>query len=179
MKYPGIQRQSGSVLMVSLVILLVLTLLGVSGMNTTVMQERMAGNVQESLSAFQAAEAGLRDGEKDVALNLYNGSASCSGGACEPAATGLDVWKNPALVDWEAGTNTVVYGARSNQDELENVARQPAYVIERLSVVERGMSIVEGTNYGTGSDSEWYRITAKGYGEFGQSEAMVQGVYRK
>ncbi|CAN0574307.1 pilus assembly PilX family protein [Marinobacter goseongensis] len=52
---PG--SQTGAVLVVSLIVLLVLTLLGVAGMNSSMMQERMAANAQHSNRAFQAAES--------------------------------------------------------------------------------------------------------------------------
>ncbi len=54
---PG--RQHGTVLVIALVLLLVLTLLGVSTMNMTRIEERMAANSQEMTRAFQAAESGL------------------------------------------------------------------------------------------------------------------------
>ena len=57
-------RESGSALVVSLILLVVLTMLGVQGMRTNVMQERMAGNMRERSLAFQAAEAALREGER-------------------------------------------------------------------------------------------------------------------
>lgn len=50
-------QQKGAALIVSLIVLLVLTLIGVAGMNTSVMQERMAVNSQNSNRAFQAAES--------------------------------------------------------------------------------------------------------------------------
>ena len=53
------RRQSGAVLIVAMVILVVLTLLGVTAMNTTSLQERIAANIQEKVHAFQAAETGL------------------------------------------------------------------------------------------------------------------------
>jgi len=56
-------RQTGATLIVGLVLLLVLTVLGVSGMNTATMQITMAGNVQFQEDAFQMAEDGI-----DVAL---------------------------------------------------------------------------------------------------------------
>lgn len=54
-KMPAAQR--GAALIISLIVLLVLTLIGVAGMNTSVMQERMAVNAQNSNRAFQAAES--------------------------------------------------------------------------------------------------------------------------
>jgi|26BtaG_2_1085354.scaffolds.fasta_scaffold06067_3 type IV pilus assembly protein PilX len=56
-KFRGLGQQQGAALIVSLIVLLVLTLIGVAGMNTSVMQERMAVNSQNSNRAFQAAES--------------------------------------------------------------------------------------------------------------------------
>lgn len=53
----GQVKQKGAALIISLIVLLVLTLIGVAGMNTSVMQERMAVNSQNSNRAFQAAES--------------------------------------------------------------------------------------------------------------------------
>ena len=54
---PG--RQTGAVLVISLVLLVTLTLIGVTAMNTSQLGEKMAANSQESSRAFQAAETGL------------------------------------------------------------------------------------------------------------------------
>lgn len=53
------KQQDGAVLVISLVLLLVLTLMGVAGMNTSTMQERMAANAQNSNRAFQGAESSV------------------------------------------------------------------------------------------------------------------------
>jgi type IV pilus assembly protein PilX len=49
-------RETGAALIVGLILLLVLTVLGVSGMNTATMELRMAGNTQIQEDAFQMAE---------------------------------------------------------------------------------------------------------------------------
>lgn len=54
---PG--RQRGTVLVVALVLLLVLTMLGVAALNMNTVEERMSANTQEVMRGFQAAEAGL------------------------------------------------------------------------------------------------------------------------
>ena len=56
-------RQAGIALVVALVFLLVLTILGVTAMQSATLQERMAGNVRDRNVGFQAAEAALRAGE--------------------------------------------------------------------------------------------------------------------
>ena len=53
--------QQGAVLIVAMIMLVILTLLGVSGMNTTRLEERMAANTQEHYRAFQNAESGLSE----------------------------------------------------------------------------------------------------------------------
>ena len=52
-------RQQGAALVIGLILLLVLTLLAVSGMNTATLELQMAGNNQFSQSSFQAAETGI------------------------------------------------------------------------------------------------------------------------
>jgi len=54
------QSQSGSAMLMALLILIVLTLLGVFASSSGIMQERMSGNFRDSARAFEAAEAGAR-----------------------------------------------------------------------------------------------------------------------
>ena len=51
--------QRGAVLVVGLILLMVLTVLGISGMNTATLELAMAGNTQYHQQAFQAAETGI------------------------------------------------------------------------------------------------------------------------
>lgn len=59
-------KQRGASLVVSLIILMVLTLIGVTAMQTTTMEEKMTGQLRNRELAFQAAEAALRGGESIV-----------------------------------------------------------------------------------------------------------------
>jgi type IV pilus assembly protein PilX len=63
--------QRGSVLIISLIMLLLISLVGIGSMQGTVLQERMASNLQDRNIAFQAAERALRVGE-----NWVRGSAA-------------------------------------------------------------------------------------------------------
>lgn len=51
--------QRGAVLVAGLIILMVLTVLGVSSINTATLELTMAGNAQAHQEAFQAAETGI------------------------------------------------------------------------------------------------------------------------
>jgi type IV pilus assembly protein PilX len=64
-------RQQGAALVVGLVLLVVVTVLAVSGMNTATTELAMARNNQSYENAFQAAEAGL-----DLALSMQPWSTS-------------------------------------------------------------------------------------------------------
>ncbi len=52
-------RQRGAALVIGLILLLILTLLAITGMNTASSELIMAGNEQFRQNAFQAAEAGI------------------------------------------------------------------------------------------------------------------------
>ena len=59
----SVQRgHRGAVLVVGLLILLVLTVLGLSSMRTSVLQELMAGHAKDSNTAFHAAEGAMQAG---------------------------------------------------------------------------------------------------------------------
>ena len=78
-------KQSGAILVVGLVMLLVLTILGVSTMNTASLELNMAGNDQFQENAFQLAETGI-----DVPISQINAGAGVPAplnpGACPPFA---------------------------------------------------------------------------------------------
>lgn len=166
-------KQSGAVLIVALVILWAMAMLGVGGMHTSLLQERMAGNTLITQMAFQAAEAGLRDGERDVENNINHltlFSASCTHGLCEPSHSGTPVWKNNSIVNWVTALNTIDYGQNTGANPLGYLAIQPRYIIEKLPAVEQGLT----------PQPTWYRVTAMGFaGTNSQSSVMLQSVYCK
>ena len=95
-------RQTGATLVVGLILLLVLTVVGVSGMNTATMEVTMAGNAQFQSDAFQQAEDGI-----DIALAQGNFSTN-------QAAPTLVPWLNNPDYDRQSKTtyeiNTPVPG---------------------------------------------------------------------
>lgn len=62
-------RQEGAILMMSLIILIVLTLMGISALDNTRLQTRMAANTKTVNCAFQVANVGL-----DYVFTEYNDS---------------------------------------------------------------------------------------------------------
>ncbi|WP_460149370.1 pilus assembly PilX family protein [Pseudomonas sp. S3_E10] len=59
-------RQTGMVLLTSLVLLLLLSLIGLSSMQGAVTQQKIAGSLWHRNQSFQSAESGLRLGERAV-----------------------------------------------------------------------------------------------------------------
>ena len=103
----GRQFQNGFVLFMTLVVLVILTILGLSSMQGASLEERMSGNLRDRNIAMQAAELALRDAERDLAALKSDGTTFCAAGSpgCRPlgarASNPLDrpgfwVW-GPAL----------------------------------------------------------------------------------
>lgn len=85
------KASQGSVLILSLVLLLVLTVVGVSTMSNMGMNEQMASNYRDHDLAFQAAEAALVAGEKFAAdyagtFDQDDFQSSCTGATCFTSA---------------------------------------------------------------------------------------------
>lgn len=53
-------QQSGAVLFTALILLVIMTMLGITSMSTSTLQEKMAANSQEVNRSFQTAETGLQ-----------------------------------------------------------------------------------------------------------------------
>ncbi|MGQ7959166.1 pilus assembly PilX family protein [Pseudomonas sp. SP16.1] len=69
-------RQRGAILVIALFMLLLLTIIGLSSMRGTMLQENMAGNLRDSSLALQAAEAALRKGEEVVTDKFIDNTLS-------------------------------------------------------------------------------------------------------
>jgi Tfp pilus assembly protein PilX len=67
--YLGIKNQQGSVLVISLLILLVLTIIGATALNDSVMEEKMATNFQTGNTAYQSAESAVNRTFATIANN--------------------------------------------------------------------------------------------------------------
>jgi len=184
------QHQQGAVLIVSLIILLLMTLIGVSGMQTTTLEEKMAGNNLDRQIALQAAEAAVIEGEGIVNL-LQNqgqlGAYDINGADGRYDGTGgafPDIWK---LVDWD-GTN----GGNTNKAlpytgadaSLYSVsgAPPPKFVIEHYATAALTADIVNQCGYGDCSGAGqmfMFRITARGTSRAGSGQVVLQTVFGK
>jgi len=79
----GYQKQQGIVLVVGLVMLISLTLIGVTAMKSTTIDERIAANTQFKATAFQVAESILADSAN------WDGAAQCYLEGCKDGKADL------------------------------------------------------------------------------------------
>ena len=68
------QKQSGVALVLALVLLLIMSIIGISSVRTVAMEEKMATASHDRSLAFQAAEAALRTGEASLASLMASGN---------------------------------------------------------------------------------------------------------
>jgi len=158
--------QRGAALVTGLIFMVVLTLLVVSAMRGTILEEKMSGNARDADLAFQSAEAALRAGEQ--VLNGATLPAFAASGAYLTVGSRDDAyWLSTH--NWT--TNSVAYGSVPN-----GVASAPRYVIEELpSVPSAGFSKKAGVIPETG----YYKVTARGVGGNPNTLRLVQTTYRR
>lgn len=169
----AIDHQRGAVLVVSLIVLLVLSLLALSGARMALLEERMAGNMRDRDLAFQAAEAALRDGEALIetvpmnAINAWDGSDGLYG----LADASPDLWADATWASAQSGT------------AIAGVSAAPRFVIQHIETVDSGTGALNlGQGYGAQSGSGLvvtFRITARGTGSTTDAAVVLQSHYRR
>jgi type IV pilus assembly protein PilX len=170
------QQQRGAALITSLIILLVLTVLGVSAMSTSSLEELMAGNLRDQNLSFQAAEAALQDGERYI--DGWGGTppgASTSGtnngvyttdqfGLYESTAFNTSVWNNAVATTYGADTGIAI-------SDLGDVQALPMYIIEEEDFIAKDASFKAQTQR---EGAYYYRVTARGVGASSNAVTLLQ-----
>jgi type IV pilus assembly protein PilX len=169
--------QKGVVLAVALIMLVLITLLAVSAMRTTIMEERMASNSRNDNIAFQLAETALRQAEERLladpdsirilkALNqivLADPSLSC-----EILLNSEDLTDQSR---WDAVACDYVGDADKDINDVD-IARTPHYFIEFLRADSPPVPATSPPR------NCFYRITARGYGPDANSAVTLQSTYK-
>lgn len=175
----GHTDQRGIALVVGLVVLLVMTLIGITAMNATILQDKMSGNASDRSVAFQAAAAAARAGEEKV-RNSQIPSASVdtcnpAGGFYQTAACSGVIWKR----DWHSGTGVYDYVLDAAEKDSRLGRIEARYIIEQLpsDTDGQGGSLVIGGNE-TDRRRPVYRITANATYADGSTEVTVQTTYQ-
>ena len=181
--------QSGVVLFVALILLVILSLIGVTAARMQTVEERMARNEDNRQTGAQAAEAALRNAEDGMLAGTWNAAnfAQNSAGLYEltPAAGSVVSAAGVAGVPWQNATAATVflYGAGANPGPaLSNIpgnAQAPMYVIENLPAVALPGQPINVVQYATPtSPVSVFRVTAYGQGADSSSSTILQSIFR-
>jgi len=164
----GHRGQMGVALVTALIFLIILTLLGVTAMQTTTLEEKMAGNVRDLNLAFQAGEAALREGEQRLqaaVLPDFDGADGLHqpGDLAQP-----NLWQQETI--WNSAA--AVYS-----ETLTDVAEPPRYIVEELAPIpDTGGSLAADKPI---PDVQVYRVSARGVGGSPSTVVILQTTYRR
>ena len=194
---PATQR--GAVLFVALVFLVLLTLLALTGMSTSILQERMTGGMRNQQLSMMGAESGLRGGEEFLWQLSYVGSQPLppciddSGAVACAYRPNIDgtlrsivqafrtekSWVGPA----DGGMNYArPLDALAGDVVTAKLGEQPRILIEDLGP---NVGPAPGQQLGTrdreltslAGRHEWYRITSRSTGGSDSVVRVVESVY--
>ncbi len=168
--------QGGMALIISLIMLTVMSIIAVHGIRASMMQERIASNVQQISLAEQAAEAALRAGEADIGgatLPMFNGSGGYYPGNTlgdPPRWTTLD-WSQASArrsytgfdADWPA---SATYFVEELEMGIAASVKQPPGKCKT-----KGCTAVEVTDF--------YRVVARGEAGGGQAVVVLETTFRR
>jgi len=171
----SLSQQRGAVLIVGLIMLLLMTIVGLSSIRGSNLQELMAGSMRDRHVSFQAAEAGLRSGEIAVGGSVVPNT----GGSVPGYSLVLDGGGSPAF--WAEHNWNDASSVKVNFD-LPVTEERARFVVEQLDV-----ATVPGADGSTVSyddmqklpDIIFYRITSRGVGMTGNTETYLQSLYRR
>ncbi len=149
----------GSVLIITLLLMVMLTVMAVAQISFNNTQTRIATNSADVQVAFHTAEGALNEGVNNLLAGTYSSSGFLSNlnGLYLPDLSTAPLW---TTIDWSSNSAVIKsFQGKSNA--------QGAYMIEQLpSVVRPGQNMSSPTYV--------YRITARGVGASGNSLVILQ-----
>jgi len=163
------RAQRGSVLIVGLILLLVMTMLGLSNISGTTLQEKMAGNTRDRAISFSATETALRDAEifaqTNGNLQIYtNGTVGY-----------YDIESNPApqpTESWGAGPTISIDVSVPGEPPL------PPITAERRVEKQPNMP-GPSLDIPAAHDIEVFKTAARSTGPSGTAEVVLETSYRR
>jgi type IV pilus assembly protein PilX len=179
------KNESGTALIVAMLFLVILAMLGISAMSGTTLEEKMSGNARDRNLAMQAAEAALRDGERD--LNNAGGrvtstavfTAACSNALCLTTCTATTpmTCPNATLANLDNPVNSAFFGQYQTSSEvpIQGPSQQPTYMIELLTG-NAALNPASPTPP-SGSTNRLFRITSKAWGQNSNTVVILQEIY--
>jgi type IV pilus assembly protein PilX len=197
-RYP--KHQTGAVLFLAMIFLVLLTILALTASSSSIMQERMTGALRNSQLGLMGAETALRGGEEMLWMLNFNGGANplppCRGSSttnCVYTVTPAGLVR-PNVQSFRSATtwlDPATDGARAYDRNLDaltgtgitaNLATQPRFLVEYLGPdlppssggTGGGVLPVGGGGLTT---RHFYRITARSQGGRGNVIRVAESVY--
>jgi type IV pilus assembly protein PilX len=169
-------KQRGVVLVVSMILLLVITILGVSAMTTSKLELQMSANNKDRHVALQSAEAALRDAEDH--LNNNGGLSTsmtdaCTDGYCTSTSSLTRPLSTIETQVFDVAGKYIAYAG-----DVAPARTQPRYIIQFLNYVTPE-DVIDLNYVAQLGDPEMYRITAIGYGALDGTRVLLQVTYIK
>ncbi|RJG16627.1 pilus assembly PilX family protein [Massilia cavernae] len=196
MEHPGQDRTRGAALVTVLFVLVAVLIVAASSITAALNAEKSARNERDRHIALQAAEAALADAERDIesaepgsaraamfapgsAFGFAEGCGRRNGdpgqGLCARVESpGVPAWLSAKLGDDDAGAVTygTFTGARMPSGAGTLPAQPPRYIIELMPFARAGEDASQ-------PPSNFYRITAVGFGTRPTTRVVLQSFYRK
>ncbi|MDH5470492.1 MAG: PilX N-terminal domain-containing pilus assembly protein [Gammaproteobacteria bacterium] len=151
--------QRGAILVVSLMLLLVLTIIGVSSMQGTALEESMSYATRDRTIALQSAEAGLREAEAWIEAVASPAALTGSNGLYRRADT-IPYYNTPAT--WlDANTSNYVTATAPTGSSSAK------YIVKELGLVSGTQGSMNLTGYGENKgsgDVTTFQVTSRGTG---------------
>ena len=175
---PACER--GFALLTTLVIVIIVGILAISGLRTTELTEILSGNSIQRGRAFNAAQGALIEAERTIADSVGQrifSSASASQG----------IFSNDAVDEqwWRAGD--YVGALQVESGSYPGVVSSPIYVVEEIGNYQSdgGSGIISldrgGAEYGgltaSGKEVVLYRLQTRGLGSTDSAQAVVESLY--
>ena len=175
---PRHEFNSGFALVVGLLLLVVMSVIGVTMMGVTRLETLMAGGSREANIAFQATEASLRQGE-----DMIEGSGSLADLASQSWFTAEDADEPNFLTaaTWAGGNSAAVI----DYPELLATNVQPRYVIKHVGdmtddAAEKQAIAISGYAQGGALPvTSVFRVTGRGTSRDGSAETILQSYFGK
>ena len=169
-------KQAGSVLIVCLLFMTLITMLALNSARTASFEQKMAHGVRDLHAAFQATESALGGGESWLEDRVARPIPENTSSACTAPC---DVWVLHAKGDFpDSATKTPAWWASNGRvpaETLTTVNTQPRYLIEEQAFSPDSLTVGIGVPPG-----RWfYRVTSRGTGGTDDAEVLLQTSYAR
>ncbi len=165
------KQQTGATLIVGLIMVLIMTVLGLSAIRGSGLQEQMAGNMRDRQLAFQASEAALRVAETQLEVpNPPIGNAAGFQESLDQSSTAF----------WQDFDNNWSALAAAYPEDIDHVRERPSYLVEEVRFYSSGVDgnpVDLASMLNRGMEVR-YRITSRSTGGSTDANVILQSSYR-